>query len=316
MSDSSVTADSKREPQWRDQIMSEAGLDSQLIASIIVPHYNDIQRLSDCLASLTEQTVPAHRYEIIVADNNSTCGLAAVERVCAGRAKVVSELIPGAGEARNAGIRVSRGRYLAFTDSDCRPAHDWLERGLAALTSSDMIGGCIDLEISDPRNLTAVEAFELVFAFNNKRYVEEVGFSVTANVFMPRAVFAKVGGFRVGVSEDKDWGRRATALGLRWSYASDVRVSHPARRDWEDLCRKWRRLVRESYLLDKERRFGRLLWAARAWLVLLASVVQAVTILRSPKLDGLSIKLKTVGILLRIRWLRFMESYKILLLLR
>jgi glycosyltransferase involved in cell wall biosynthesis len=248
MSDSSVTADSKREPQWRDQIMSEAGLDSQLIASIIVPHYNDIQRLSDCLASLTEQTVPAHRYEIIVADNNSTCGLAAVERVCAGRAKVVSELIPGAGEARNAGIRASRGRYLAFTDSDCRPAHDWLERGLAALTSSDMIGGCIDLEISDPRNLTAVEAFELVFAFNNKRYVEEVGFSVTANVFMPRAVFAKVGGFRVGVSEDRDWG-------LRWTYASDVRVSHRARRDWEGLRRKWQRLARESYSIRQGKDF-------------------------------------------------------------
>jgi hypothetical protein len=203
---------------------------------------------------------------------------------------------------------------LAFIDSDCRPASDWLERGLAALTSSDMVGGRIDVETSDTRNLTPVEAFELVFAFNNRRYIEEVGFSVTANVFIPRAVFVAVGAFRVGVSEDKDWGQRAVALGLRWTYASDVRVSHPARRDWDDLCRKWRRIVRESYLLAKEKPFGRLLWASRAWLVLLASVVQAVTILRSPKLNDIGVKLKTIGILFRIRWLRFIESYKMLAL--
>ena len=291
----------------------DAGLNSQLIASIIIPHYNDIERLQDCLALLTEQTVPANRYEIIVADNNSTCGIAVIEQVCAGRAKVVSAPNPGAGNARNAGVRASRGRYLAFTDADCRPARDWLERGLAALTSADMIGGRVDVEVSDTRRLTPVEAFEIVFAFNNKRYVEEEGFSITANIFMPRSVFAKVGVFRVGVSEDKDWGQRAVALGLRWTYASDVRVSHPARRNWDDLCRKWRRVLGETYLLTKERPFGRLFWALRAWLVLVASMVQAVTILRSPKLDGLGIKLAAVGILFRIRLWRFIESYRLLL---
>jgi glycosyltransferase involved in cell wall biosynthesis len=288
----------------------------QLMASIIIPHYNDIENLSNCLTLLTQQTVATHSYEIIVADNNSSCGLAAVEEVCAGRAKVLSAPVQGAGQARNAGVRASRGRSLAFIDSDCRPARDWLERGLEALASADIVGGSVDIEVKDPRNLTPVEAFETVFAFNNKKYVEKKGFSITANMFVPRAVFAKVGYFRTGVSEDKDWGQRAVALGLRWTYASAVRVCHPSRRDWDDLCRKWRRLVRESYLLTKERPFGRLFWALRAWLILLASVIQAVTILRSPKLDGLGIKLKTIGILLRIRWLRFIEAYKLLFLLR
>ena len=67
-------------------------------------------------------------------------------------------------------------------------------------------------------------------------------------------------------------------------------------------------------LLTTEKPFGRLFWALRAWLVLLAPVVQAVTILRSPKLDGLNIKLAAVGILLRIRYWRFIKSYKLLLL--
>src|SRR5271167_2742993 len=48
------------------------------LVSVIIPHYNDIHALSICVANLHRQTWPATNMEIIVADNNSACGLDAV----------------------------------------------------------------------------------------------------------------------------------------------------------------------------------------------------------------------------------------------
>jgi glycosyltransferase involved in cell wall biosynthesis len=103
------------------------------------------------------------RYEIIVADDNSSFGIAVVEEACQGIARVVRSPSPGAAEARNAAVAVARGEVLAFTDQDCRPMPDWLERGVRALDGADVVGGrivCVD----DRKRVTQTEAFELVFA--------------------------------------------------------------------------------------------------------------------------------------------------------
>ena len=102
--------------------------------SVIVPHFNDLANLRACLALLKAQTLPADDVEIIVADNNSTVGLDAVRAVCGERTVVVNAPIQGAAAARNTGVEASRGRILAFIDSDCRPAPDWLTNGVAALS--------------------------------------------------------------------------------------------------------------------------------------------------------------------------------------
>jgi len=95
------------------------------LLSVIIPHYNDLERLRHCLALLTDQESGSTRYEVIVSDNNSSCGLAAVTAVCNGAALVVPAPIQGAGPARNAGVEFSSGKYLAFLDSDCLPAKNW-----------------------------------------------------------------------------------------------------------------------------------------------------------------------------------------------
>jgi GT2 family glycosyltransferase len=255
--------------------------------------------------------MPRDEFEIVVADNNSHCGIEAVEKVCAGLARVVPAPIQGAAEARNAGVRASRGRRLAFIDSDCRPCPEWLERGIKALDDADMVGGRVDVVV-DGENPTAVEAFEMVFAFNYKRYIEKVGFSVTANMFVSRDILDKVGGFRVGVPEDVDWGHRALDLGYRWRYAPDARVAHPARRDWADLTRKWRRLINETYTAAREKPFGNLRWILRSWLVLLSPFFHMATVLRSSKLNRFDLRLKAIVVLFRLRCWRFWKSHVVL----
>jgi cellulose synthase/poly-beta-1,6-N-acetylglucosamine synthase-like glycosyltransferase len=284
------------------------------LVSVIIPHYDDLENLERCLSLLATQTMSKDEVEVIVADNNSRCGMVAVKRVCNHIAKVVPAPIQSAAEARNAGVRASHGRYLAFLDSDCRPSLDWLARGIAALATADMAGGRVDVAVADTNNLTGVEAFERVFAFNFKRYIEQKGFSGAGNMFVPREIFDKVGGFRANRgSEDIDWGQRAVALGYRWQYASDACVSHPARHDWMELKRKWRRLIEESYSASREKPFGGLRWILRSWVILLSPFLHTATILRSRKLDCLDQRLKAIVVLFRLRWWRFMECHRVLL---
>jgi GT2 family glycosyltransferase len=268
--------------------------------------------LERCIRMLVAQTLPSGRFEIVVADNNSSCGLKEVEAVCGTLVRVVPARIQGAGPARNAAVAASRGVILAFTDSDCRPSPDWLENGVAALARADMVGGRVDVDVLDPRNPTAIEAFEMVFAFDLKRYVEKKHFSATCNMFVTRAVFDRVGGFRSGVVEDMDWGHRAFALGYRWAYAPQACVSHPARHDWPDLLRESRRLTDEFYTTQMEKSCGRFRWILRNWLVLVSPFIHAIKVLRSDKLDRPDLRMSALGILFRIRFWRFVQGHRVL----
>jgi GT2 family glycosyltransferase len=253
--------------------------------------------------------MPRENFEIIVADNNSSCGLGAVAAVCADFARAVPAPVQGAGPARNAGVRYARSRFLGFIDSDCCPDREWISRGIEALENADMVGGRVEVVAADAKNPTPAEAFEIVFAFNNQSYVETKGFSITGNMFVRKEVFDAVGDFRAKIAEDVDWGRRAVALGYRWRYAPDVRICHPARRDWSELTRKWRRLIEESFFATREKRFGALYWIGRSWLVALSTIIAWPAVLLSPRLERMEHKVAAIGVLFRLRGWRFIESH-------
>jgi GT2 family glycosyltransferase len=219
--------------------------------SVVVPHYQDLVSLDACLAALTAQTFPKDEYEIVVADNNSPVGIAAVEATIAGRARLTVATEKGAGPARNAGVLATTGELLAFTDCDCVPAPGWLAAGIAALVKAPVIGGRMTVSMGSPKS--GAEAFESIFAFDNEDYVKRKGFTVTANLFCSRATFDAVGPFRTGVSEDTEWCWRARDLGYPIAYAPDAVCSHPARPDWPSLVKKSGRILEESYLLAKSR---------------------------------------------------------------
>ena len=280
---------------------------------MIIPHYNDLANLGRCMRLLAAQTLPRRQFEIVVADNNSRCGLDEVQRVCSDLARVVAAPIQGAGAARNAAVEASRGRYLAFIDSDCRPSPTWLENGLAALSSAQIVGGQVDVDYEDPAHPSAVEAFEKVFAFNFKRYIEQVGFSGSGNMFVSREIFDRVGGFRGQVAEDLDWGRRAVAAHYRFRYAADVVVSHPARRNWTELTQKWRKASSEAFAITIERPNGRVVWFLRSFAILGSPFVHWVAVARSNKLQNAEQRLKAIGVLFRIRFWRFLECNRLLL---
>ena len=283
------------------------------LVSVIVPHLDDYDNLGACFILLAEQSFPNDRTEIIVADNGSSRGLDVVRRIVGTRGRVVEVADRGAGPARNAGVRVSRGEAIAFIDSDCRPDRRWLEEGLAELQSADFAGGRVDVLVKDPRRMTAAEAFESVFAFQNERYVKNLNFTVSASMFVWRSVFDAVGGFENGVPEDLDWCQRARLKGYRIAFASRSIVQHPARRTMPELRRKSRRLTLEWCEAARREGKGPIFMLARHWAVLFSIAPHALVAMASKRLSGTRNRILAVGALAQIRMYRFVIAHRAVL---
>ena len=94
------------------------------LISVIVPVYNVEKYLDYCINSITNQTY--NNLEILLIDDGSTdqssaiCDKWAVEDK---RIKVIHKENGGLSDARNAGMQMAKGTYIAFIDSD-----DWIEK--------------------------------------------------------------------------------------------------------------------------------------------------------------------------------------------
>jgi GT2 family glycosyltransferase len=268
-------------------------------AAVIIPHYNDSARLLRCLQALLP--VPPG-VEVVVVDNASTEPLDAV-RVRFPDLRIVIETAKGAALARNRGVAETTAPRLFFLDSDCVPDPDWLATALQVAGQADLVGGAIRVFDETPPPRTGAQAFETVFAFDNRTYIERKGFSVTANLLTRRDVFADVGGFLPGLSEDLDWCHRAKAHNHTLVYADTLRVAHPSRGDWVALRRKWLRLTEESFGVQGKGAGARLTWALRALAMPLSIAAHLPRILRHDQLTQ-GERLAATGVLIRLRLLR------------
>jgi glycosyltransferase involved in cell wall biosynthesis len=284
----------------------------QVKVSIIVPHYSALSALDNCLSRLQQQTFPADEMEIIVADNCSPEGAMAVAKVIKNRGRLIEVTERGAGPARNGGVVASRGEILAFVDSDCQADVDWVSAGISALTDFDFVGGRVDVLVEDPTQITPVEAFEKVFAFDIARYAKRKGFVGAGNLFCSRAVFDRVGPFASGVSEDVDWCHRAVEKGLALGYTSRAVVGHPARRSWAELQTKWHRIDAETFALKKRSAGGHLIWFLHGLALPFSAIIHTPKVLRSRRLSGLRQRLGALGVLYRIRFWRAWDYFRLL----
>ncbi len=272
--------------------------------SIVIPHFNQLALLEKCLESLERQTLPRSRYQIIVADNGAPGGLG---RLIADYPDVefVEAQERGAAPARNAALARATGAAIAFIDADCVAAPDWLERGLEGLEDAPLCGGRIIVTVENDTNPTPVEAFERVFAFRQRNYVEKKKFSATANLFARREAAAAIGPFTNGLSEDVDWCRRGAALGFHLAFNDKSIVSHPARRDWSELIRKWDRIVAERWAGFERRGLVRAIaWMGLAAATALSTAPHLLRVMTSADLKSAHDRMAAASVLARIRWWR------------
>ena len=217
--------------------------------SVIVPVHEDREGLRRCLAALRAQDVDPGRFEVVVCDNASRQHPVSAEDLTGPelpRVVLLTSGVPGSYGARNRCLEVAAGTVLAFTDADCTPHPDWLSAGTAALEEqgADLVAGRVDTYTTH-QPPTPMELWERENAFPQRRYVEEMGFGVTANLFVRRPVFDAVGPFdeRLRSGGDRELCTRAAAAGHRLVYGRSAAVDHPARATVAEVAHKARRVL-------------------------------------------------------------------------
>jgi len=89
--------------------------------TVIIPVYNVENYLAEALESLLAQTIPQEEMEVLMINDGSTDGSAAI---CQGYVekhenfKLISQENQGVSAARNNGIRNAKGKYLLYLDGD------------------------------------------------------------------------------------------------------------------------------------------------------------------------------------------------------
>jgi glycosyltransferase involved in cell wall biosynthesis len=215
--------------------------------SVIIPVYNDSENLANCLTAVEGQTLDKSKFEVIVVDNGSSQDIGPALKSCPA-VKTVFEPKEGSYAARNKGILRSEGDILAFTDSDCIPARDWLEKGLLSLLNKANVGfvaGRVGFFARDERKMTGVEIWEMLYNYDQESFIRDRHFGLTANLFTKRSVMDEVGLFNSGLKSagDYEWGNRVYDKGFNIYYDEELVVMHPARRTYSQLAKKVRRLI-------------------------------------------------------------------------
>jgi glycosyltransferase involved in cell wall biosynthesis len=204
--------------------------------SVIVPAYNAEATLGACIESLRSQTLPAA--EIIVVDDGSRDRTVEVARQ-RGATVIALERNGGPGVARNAGAAAATGEILAFTDSDCVPPPDWLERITAPLAAVGVVAATGGYA-GPVRETFLTRLQDQVLHVRQRGLPAEIESTITSNFACKRSAFIAVGGFPLYArkrepakpiwgNEDEELGFLLTRNGTRIRWVADAGVYHAYR---------------------------------------------------------------------------------------
>jgi GT2 family glycosyltransferase len=214
--------------------------------SIIIPAYNAQDTIGAALEALFHQTYSG-RIEIIVIDDGSHDGTADRARIFP-NVRYFRQENTGPAGARNHGARVASGEILLFTDADCRPEKDWIEKMVAGFDSEDIGVVAGSYGIANPGSLLARIIYAEII-FRHKKLMPEFPRAFGSyNVAIRRQVFKSSGGFdesyRNASGEDNDLSYKVLRQGQRIRFLKDARVDHFHQ---EDLARYLQEQYRHGF---------------------------------------------------------------------
>ena len=188
--------------------------------SCILPVYNGERYLSQALNSILAQS---HRpSEIIVVDDGSTDGTAAVVSRYGSRVRYLWQPNSGPAAARNIGLSVVLGEFVAFLDADDLWHPEKLKRQMARFEAHPVL----DLCVTHVQNFWIPELREEETHFKSHRFSQPLPGYCTQALLARRVIFHAVGPFRTDLraADDTDWFLRAAERGAVMECLPDALV--------------------------------------------------------------------------------------------
>ncbi|HEV2915782.1 MAG TPA: glycosyltransferase [Pyrinomonadaceae bacterium] len=205
--------------------------------SIIIPAYNVAAYIGETLASVCAQTFTDYETIIINDGSPDTAELEQAIEPYLDRLIYIKQENRGAAAARNVGLRIARGRYVAFLDADDWWLDDYLreqigllERGEghdvvyadALITGDSPLAGRTFMEISPSRGVVTFE-----------KLVTQQCNVITSGVLARRKTILDIGLFDEGLrrAHDYDLWMRLVRAGARFGYQRKVLLRYRVHAD-------------------------------------------------------------------------------------
>lgn len=202
--------------------------------SIIIPAYQAAELIGACIAALNQQTLSRERYEILVVDDASTDGTAEAAQQ-AGADRVLTIAHAGPSGARNAGVAAARGAIVLFTDADCVPGPEWVERMVAPFADPAVMGAKGTYRTRQPGLMARLVQLEFEIRYARMARLPQIDFVDTYAAAYRRALLEQYGGFDTAFpipsAEDVELSFRLARQGNRFVFAPEAWVwhRHPSR---------------------------------------------------------------------------------------
>ncbi len=200
----------------------------EVLVSVIVCTRNGRARIGRCLQALAG--LLDQRHEVLVVDDGSSDGTADFVATAFPQVRLLRLQPGGLSAARNAGAAAARGDIFAFTDDDCEPDIEWLERlrRVFAERRFAAVGG----PNLPPRPRSWREAVVCAAPGAPSHVLlddEEAEHLPGCNLAVTRDAFAAIGGFDPvfhTAGDDVDFCWRLRDAGLRLGFAAGAFVWH------------------------------------------------------------------------------------------
>lgn len=205
------------------------------LLSIIIPYQDNLKEVSVILDSLEKQSYPIERIEVLLIYNGTKNGLqnGSIPNQRSLKLHLLEEKnhLNSPYSARNRGLEKANGDIIVFIDANSTPDSFWLENGIHQLLENnvDILAGKVDFDFG--KKPTAAKIVDSLTSIDMEKAVIERGVAYTANLFIKREVFKKVGFFEEETRSGGDvrFTREAVQSGFTISYCDNAIVRKKAR---------------------------------------------------------------------------------------
>lgn len=215
------------------------------LVSVIIAIYNEREDIGNCLKAIKAQSHPI--IEIIVVDNGSTDN--SIEVVKNYADKIVSEKRKGITFAKNKGLRVAKGQFVATTDADCIPDKRWIEE-LVECFDDPAVASAGGANLT-PQNASDFEkcidfllkrlgpAFRSNYVSDTKS-ITEIFHNPGCNVMYRKTILEDLEGFneQLLTVEDEELDFRIRIRGYRILFTPFAKVYHNRKSNWKKFVKQ------------------------------------------------------------------------------